>query len=278
MVGFWDKVGSEWSNVWRPMTEGMWDAANMVVGRTGTTAPWNQGRSGPSYQTSTRGNQGPVNDSPWGPGGPWNNRPVQRPASGAQQASFTMPGGGGFGGGGFGGGSFNFTPPAFQMPSINIPAYKPPKPPKVKKLTFKQLESLIKQDPGYIESLATEKRNYDEAMSEVNAVKARQELYQTEDTRRLELDASNALRSAQGEVTAGTGGLGGEVLRARARQEAASQRAQSDMEREYADIFAQLNSQSSQLGRQYETNKATAKQNAINRYLNTRVQPTEIVY
>lgn len=286
MVSFWDRVGRNVSGAARAGYDlidrtlaggalpGGYPNQQQLLERT-------QWQPGPTARMNSMRNRGPVEDSPWRPGGPRENESVR--GGGTTRTvptGGTSPVFGGSGGGAFGGGGFSFTMPAFEMPSINIPTYQPPKPPKVKKLTFKQLNSLIKSDPGLLEEKAGIREDFQNARSQLNAARKRNELGEVEDLRRLDLAEAAARRDITGQLSSmGAGaGIGTGAATWRAQNSASFQRQESDLERQYEELFADIESQLASAKTQKERNLATAKQNAINRYLSTRTQPTEIVY
>lgn len=276
MVSFWDRVGANLSTLGR----GIYNAVdeNLAFGWLpgGVSNPrqveqaqkiTNRTRSG-YYTVPEHVRHGP------------NNR-VGTTVSGGTVPGNTGPTGGTpgpVGGGNFGGSGFSFTPPAFQMPEINIPAFSTPKAPKVKRIGINKLRSLVKTDPTFIEEMAALREGKESNLLALNAEIALQNTRQVEDARRLAEDSSSALRSVLGQTNAGNSGMGMEAIRARMRAEAMAQRAESDLERQYADMFAGLNLEKSNVKNNFQRNKATAKQNAINRYLSSRVTPTEVVY
>jgi hypothetical protein len=192
-------------------------------------------------------------------------------------------GGGSFGGGGgtFGGGgvsmpSINF--PAFQMPEIRIPTYTPPTPPPVTRLTYEQLLARIQNDPGYLQEKAGINQTRADALSALTA---------QEGLVRTDLDASlqklgraedSGVESLMEEM-AGSGALRSSITPDReGRLRAGYQEQRGDYQRAANQTLSGLMGQRSSVTNQSEQNATTARQNAINRYLSTRVNPTEVIY
>lgn len=215
----------------------------------------------------------------------WADTP-RTPATYRQPAPRAVSSAGSFSGWGgtqnFGGGGNISMPaitfPKFQMPKFNIPTYKPPKAPAIKRLTYNQLLARISSDPGYLQEKAGFQQTLADALSAINA---------QEGLVKTDLDASmQKLNRAEGfsvtdlmEEMAGGGALRSSVTSDReGRLRSNFQEQRGDYQRAANQTLSGLAGQRSAARNQTAQNAATAKQNAIQRYLATRVNPTEVVY